>query len=433
MRARATGWLAAATALGVVVAGSGCIGPPPPPRQAPTPLRAAAPLDTVPGSVPDASIVRVLLGELRADPVVSRENLSVDSVLGVVTLWGNVSNRLAKERAVELAHVVRGVRAVVDRLTIPSKPRPDGELEFAVAGRLSQDPVTAGQRIGAQVREGTVTLTGDVDSNATRRIAESEVLSIPGVRDVVDDLAVRPATRRTDEQLEREVDRIVRSDPWLDGSHVQVEAADGSVRLRGYVGSDAERARAEEDARAASPRDVDATGLRVEGFIDQGTLRARPPAPRPDDEIGQSLLDAYVRDPRVAPFVPNVDVHDGVVVLTGVAPNPIAARAAGEDARNVPGVQDVRDDIKSAPTVLSAGDERVRAEIESAIAHDPRLASMDIQVDVTRGRVFLRGTVPTETDRLHAIALASSAAGARDVQDGLVLVPVLGVTNAQGR
>lgn len=432
MRARATGRLAAATALSVGVAGGGCTGPASLPTQAPAPPRSTAPLDTVPGTVSDASIVRVLLRELRADPVVSREDLSVDSVLGIVTLWGNVSNRLAKERAVEVAHVVRGVRAVVDRLMVPSTPQPDDELAFAVARVLSRDPVTARERIAAQVHEGIVTLTGDVDSNATRRIADSDVLAIPGLRDVVDDLAVRPGTRRADAQLEQEVERIVRNDPWLEDSHVQVGATNGVVRLHGYVSSGSERARAEEDARAASPREVDATGLRIEGFVDNGTLRAAPPAGRPDNEIGQSLLDAYVRDRRVAPFVPKVDVHDGVVVLTGVAPNPIATRAAGDDARNLPGVRDVRDDIKTAPTVLSEGDARVRTEIENAIARDQRLASMDIQVDVLHGRVFLRGTVPTETDRLHAIALASSAAGARDVQDGLVLVPVPGVTNPQG-
>jgi osmotically-inducible protein OsmY len=171
----------------------------------------------------------------------------------------------------------------------------------------------------------------------------------------------------------------------------------------------------------------------VERFIDDGTLRDRPPAPRADGDIGQSLLDAYVRDPRVAPFVPSVDVRDGVVVLTGVAPNPDAARAAGEDARHVPGVVEVRDDIKSAPTVLAESDARVREEVAAAIARDEHLASLGLQVEVLRGRVFLRGAVPSETDRLHAIALASSAAGARDVDDGLVLVPRPGVTNPQPR
>jgi osmotically-inducible protein OsmY len=176
---------------------------------------------------------------------------------------------------------------------------------------------------------------------------------------------------------------------------------------------------------------VDASRLHIEGFADDATLRTQPRVSRSDEEIGQALLDAYVRDPRVAPFVPSVNVRQGVVVLTGVAPNPDAARAAGDDARNVTGVIGVHDDIKGAPTLLSEPDARVRSEVQTAIARDQRLASLHIGVEVLRGRVILRGTVPSEPDRLHAIALASSAAGARDVEDGLVLAPTLGVTSRQ--
>jgi osmotically-inducible protein OsmY len=294
-----------------------------------------------PDGVPDAWIVSVLHRELSADPALAGQVVGVDAILGVVDLEGRVDAPLAKQRAVEIARVVNGVRAIVDRIEITTRPRPDYEVEFAVAAALSQDPVTAGQRVGARAREGVVTLSGDVGCEAERRIAEADVLSVPGVREVVDDLTVRPA--RDDARSAAAAARLLRDDPWIDDSRVRVEVARGTVRLSGSVGSAGEWARAERDAAQASPAGaVDASALRIDRWIDDGTLRGRPAVARSDGQLGQALVDALVRDPRVHPFLPKVDVHDGLVVLTGVAPSAEAARAAIDDARNLPGATAVR-------------------------------------------------------------------------------------------
>jgi hyperosmotically inducible protein len=386
------------------------------------------------GVVPDAWIVAVLRRELAADAVLSGQVVGIDAVLGVVNLEGSVDAPLAKRRAVEIARVVRGVRAIVDRIEIAPHPLPDYELEFAVAAALSADPVTSGQRIAARAHEAVVLLSGDVGSEAERRIAEADVLSVPGVVDVIDDLAVRPR-RGEDRRSAAAAVRLLHDDPWLDDSRVGVEAGKGVVQLSGWVGSAQEWARAERDAAQAAPRGaVDVAALRIGRWIDDGTLRGRPLVARSDGDVGQALLDAFVRDPRVHPFMPTVDVHDGVVILTGVAPSQEAARAATEDARNVLGASAVRGDINAAPSVVSQSDADVRAQIIAALQRDPALARQDIVIQVVGGRVFLRGRVATQADRANVIALATSAPGARDVHDGLVLGPPrLGVTSSQPR
>ena len=414
------------------VAGA-CATTPSPPAVAPAPIsmtETGNPLDG--GAVPDPWIAGVLHRELAADAVLANEPVGVDVTLGVVNLVGRVDNRLAKERAIEIAHVVRGVRAVVDRVEVTARPRPDYELEFAVANALSSDPVTSGQRIGARSHEGVVTLSGTVGSEAERRIARADVLAIPGVRDVVDALAVLPGAG--DARLAAAATRLLHDDPWLDDSHVQAEVDRGTVHLSGFVGSPQEWSRAERDAAQAAPAGaVDTTALRIDRWIDDGTLRGRPALARSDANLGQALLDAFVRDPRVHPFVPTVDIHSGVVILTGVAPTAEAALAAGDDARNLPGAESVRTDLKTAPTVEAASDGVVRSEVLGALQRDPVLSHAKIAVAVSRGRVFLSGQVDTEADRVNAIALANSAAGARDVRDSLLLAPPrVGVTNRQG-
>jgi hyperosmotically inducible protein len=386
------------------------------------------------GAVPDAAIVGVIRREMRADPVVAIQPVGVDATDGVVNLQGAVDSRLAEDRVLEIPRIVRGVRAVVDRIEVLPQPRPDYELDFEVAHALSSDPVTGGSHVSARAHLGVVYLSGDVSSEAERRIAARDALAIPGVRDVVNDLAV--AARRFDEQRAAvAAARLLADDPWLDSSHVRVAVQDGTVRLSGWVGSPEEWSRAEADARTASPSGAaDASGVRIDRWIDDGTLRGRPAVARSDGDLGQALLDAYVRDPRVHPFVPTVDVHGAVVILTGVAPNPDAARAASADARNLPGAIGVRDYLKTAPSVGSQSDASVREQVMSALQTDPRLGRLGIAVEVVRGRVYLRGSIPTEADRSSAIAIATNAPGTRDVADGLVLAPPrprAGVTSLQ--
>jgi osmotically-inducible protein OsmY len=352
--------------------------------------------------------------------------------LGVVTLQGRVGNRLAKQRAGEIAHVARGVRAIVDLIDVTPESPPEHALEFVAASVLSHDRATMGEGILAQAHGNVVQLSGDVDSIAALRIAEQDVLGIPGVRGVFNALAVRPMSVG-DEGLVAVVERTVRSDPWLDSSRVQVSVEQGVVSLKGWVRSAAERARAESDARAASPRDVELSALRIDAREDDATVRATPEQGIPDRDVAQALKDAFVIDPRVRSFAPTVNVRHGVVVLTGVAPNARALQAAGEDARNAPGVADVQNDMKDQAAAIRTSDEGVKTQVLGAMALDPSgLGTLPIGVNVRWGRVQLQGTVPTSADRLHAIAVAAAVPGAMDVDDGLAVVPArVGVTNAQ--
>jgi osmotically-inducible protein OsmY len=403
------------------------------PQQAPPTVGGTATFSPA-GAVPDDVIVRTMERELGRDPLTAQERIGVDSQAGVLTLEGPVGSRLTKERAVRIAHVVRGVRAVVDRTEVVAFPRPDYEIDAALAEALSRDPVTAGQPIAARAHEGIALLSGTVDSDATRRIAEARALAIPGVLDAVNELAVRTG-RPDDRRMTAEVERLVRDDPWLDDSRVRVTVHSGVVHLDGWVGSPEERARAQSDSWAASPAGVDASGLVIDGFTDDGTLRSTPRLARSDADLEQSLLDAFVRDPRVHPFSPTIEVRGGVVALTGVAPNPHVARAVDEDARALPGAGGVRDEVRTLPAVYEQSDARVRDEILRMLSGDSQLGdvSRTVSVEVVDGRVFLRGTVRSEVDRLRLLAIATSPPGARSVDDGLVVVvaPRAGVASPQ--
>jgi osmotically-inducible protein OsmY len=65
-----------------------------------------------------------------------------------------------------------------------------------------------------------------------------------------------------------------------------------------------------------------------------------------DRQVRWAVDDAMFYDPRVNAFAPDVEVHDGIVTLTGVVASPEAKQAAVEDARNARGVLKVADRLE---------------------------------------------------------------------------------------
>ncbi len=74
----------------------------------------------------------------------------------------------------------------------PSALRPDQELLDEIVREIRWDPRVDQAAIAVDVKDGIVTLSGQVDS-ATRRLAAYEtVLRVRGVRRVIDNVEVAP-------------------------------------------------------------------------------------------------------------------------------------------------------------------------------------------------------------------------------------------------
>jgi osmotically-inducible protein OsmY len=67
----------------------------------------------------------------------------------------------------------------------------DARLMRKIKAALATDPSTNGARIHVAAKDGLVTLSGDVDSNATREHAQQVVAQINGVKSVDNELKSR--------------------------------------------------------------------------------------------------------------------------------------------------------------------------------------------------------------------------------------------------
>ena len=64
-------------------------------------------------------------------------------------------------------------------------------------------------------------------------------------------------------------------------------------------------------------------------------------------------------------------------------------------------------------------DATITAAVKTALLNDPQIGAMKIDVDTAEGVVTLSGSVSSQPDAEHAIALARRAPGVKDVKSAL--------------
>ena len=201
---------------------------------------------------------------------IARRPLGLSFEEGVLTMEGEVRGVAAKKLALERAAAVPGVRHVVDRLRVAAaRHMGDAEIRDHVrdallgepalegcalrvrsgqAARAVREPPRAAGAVEVSVRDGVVTLDGEVPSLSHKRLAGVLAWWVPGTRDVVNGLEVVPPEADTAGEVADAVRLALEKDPLLDADGIQVGARGAVVTLTGRVPSEEQREMAEDDA-----------------------------------------------------------------------------------------------------------------------------------------------------------------------------------------
>ncbi len=190
-----------------------------------------------------------VLEELAFDPSIDERNIAVAVSDGVVTLTGSVKSygqKLAAERAVKR---VRGVHGIAEELTIDLPAlhvRNDADLVKSALDALRSNANVPTDSVLVKAEGGWVTLTGTVEWEYQRDAARLTVASLAGVRNVSNNITLRPRVVARDVQAQ--IRDSFRRGAEFDANRIQIETSDGTVTLRGPVHSWTER----EDAAMAA-------------------------------------------------------------------------------------------------------------------------------------------------------------------------------------
>jgi len=369
--------------------------------------------------IQDKDIALAIEEELLADEGVPAHLIDVETKEGIAILSGVTNTLQARDRASEITETIRGVRAVVNQIAVKPTPRGDKEIYEDISKALFFDPATHAYPIDIAVEDGIVTLTGTVDSWQKKELSGWVVKGVKGIRELHNEIIVEPKTQRPDIEIENEIKRRMELDVWIDDALINVEVNDGAVELSGVVGSAIERTRAYLDAWVEGVNSVNSRRLKVDERRDRSEMRQENKfALRTDQEIKWAIEGAFLYDPRILSFNPQVGVNNGIVTLTGVVDNLQSKKAAEQDAGNTIGVWQVKNYLKVRP-VDPPDDLEIAENVRKALLWNPDVDRHQLVVSCHNGKVYLHGTVFSNYEKNQAEDVSQRIRGVVEVENNL--------------
>jgi len=222
---------------------------------------AAYPADRVGGGRYDRVIAAEVNKRLQGDNKLRDVRAAVDD--GVVTLTGSVARYADKEKAEKKAAKVKEVTHVRNRIAVRSEGLSDSELARRLARKLAYDPYGYFGRYGSgsmfnhltlSVRNGVVTLGGEVRNESSRDYAVAVAKNEKGVRGVENRIRLLPASF-FDDDIRARAARAIYGDPVLrryandPGAPIRIVVERGHITLYGVVSNRMESQVAEIRAR----------------------------------------------------------------------------------------------------------------------------------------------------------------------------------------
>lgn len=201
----------------------------------------------------------------------------------------------------------------------------DSELRRDVERELELEPSVDERRIGVAVLDGIVTLTGEVRSYAEKWQAERTVERVSGVRGIVDELEVKPATERSDTDIARAAADVLKWNVLVPSDRIKVRVENGWLTLEGDVEWEYQRRAAERAVR------------NLPGVKGISNLIVVKPRVEPSD-VRRKIEEAFEREAAIDAQHIDVAVNGSEVTLSGRVRSWAERHAAEKAAWSVPGV-----------------------------------------------------------------------------------------------
>lgn len=205
----------------------------------------------------DEEIRQAVLDALMYDPRVSSFRPDVQVQNSIVSLSGVVTDALARQAAEQDARNTVGVLHVRNNLKVRPDVPGNAELKKRVEKMLLSSMLLSGQSIQVRVRDGWVTLSGQVETPFEQMLAQRKALRAIGVVGVINRIRYNRMWRRIpDRELKQNVNDQLFWSAFVNSNDITVSVENGVVTLRGTVQFWSEYDDAEKNAYQAGAKGV---------------------------------------------------------------------------------------------------------------------------------------------------------------------------------
>jgi osmotically-inducible protein OsmY len=374
-------------------------------------------------NVPDDELRKNIQNMFNQDPVIKNYNLDVEVNKGHVILTGLVTSWSEEQLALDVAKSVSGVKSVEDRINFSyEKKRLDNEIYADIKGILKYDIYVNENTVHVDVKDGKVTLSGNVGSLLEKSIANADAW-VAGVDTVnADDLKITSTNRhsmleykkytvKSDPEIKNAIEQVLIYDARVNNSNgINVKVNNGNVTLSGSV----DNLRAKNVAKADAENVVGVKG--VDSRIKVRTLKIHPEKALVDNSMLALKLNPYLQFLNI-----NVTEENGKIYLNGEVNSFFEKQEAVKAVSKVPGVIDIENNLKvnyhptlpyppeystsNIPLITEPdmkSDSKIKEDIEKELWWSPYVSEKNITVKVDKGAAKLTGTVDSRLEREYA-------------------------------
>jgi len=208
----------------------------------------------------------------------------------------------------------------------------DSQIQQDVIAELDWDAAIDASKIDVSVKNGLVTLGGQVSTYSQKWEAEQAVQRVAGVKALVIKISVAPQDTRTDSDIAHAAESALSWVSCLPKDAIKIQVENGLVTLAGKVEWDYQR-----QSAASAVRYL--TG--VKGVLDEISITSETPSSALQADIEAALERRFDADDQDIV----VSVSGKHVTLSGTVTSWWQRNMACNSAWNAPGVQKVTDEM----------------------------------------------------------------------------------------
>lgn len=200
-----------------------------------------------------------------------RHPVAIDFIDGTLVMAGEMPDITSKQRALGMARTISNGNGLIDHMVVAQHESiGDGEVRDSVCQQILQNIDFKNCNVCARIKgqlkmlrhagtdcsgtlivrveDGCIVLSGQVISLSHKRLAGILAWWSRGCRNVVNAIRVMPHEQDSDEEMTEALQLVLETDPFVHAPQVRISTCDKTVTLDGYVSTEQEKRRIEQDA-----------------------------------------------------------------------------------------------------------------------------------------------------------------------------------------